>query len=161
MEDESTISNDEYDLVDIATKISFGVLVSFLYILGVYLHSQIIVTSKKDKEMTWKLDIINSVIISFHYGHVLIMYGVTYLVKDLYSYTGAWFCYTSKFITLSGNALTTGHSLIIAVMKYTMIVHYQKVRQFGQDKAKKIFLCINVIYPIYINCFTLQICISS
>ena len=153
MENEKTSSSDEYDIVDIATKITLGVLVLCLYILGVYLHSKIIVTSKKDKGMTWKLDIWNSVVISLHYAHVIIMYGMTYLVKDLYSYTGSWFCYSSKFITLSGNALATGHSLIIALMKFTMIVHQIKVRKFGQEKAKKIFFCINIIYPIYINCF--------
>ena len=46
-----------------------------------------------------------------------------------------------------------GHSLIIALMKYTMIVHDVKVRSFGQDKMKKIFLSITIIYPFYFLCF--------
>ena len=144
---------DVNDGVNFITEICMGVLVLCLYTLGIYLHSKIITTSKRDKEMTWKLDIVNSTVLSFHYGHVLIMKGITYLVKDLHFYTGSWFCYLSKVITISGNALVTGHSLIIALMKYIMIVHHIKVRRYGQEKVKKIFLCINIIYPIYIQCF--------
>ena len=153
MKKENTYTHDSNDCVNFMTEIFMGVLVLCLYSLGIYLHSKIITTSKRDKEMTWKLDIVNSTVLSFHYGHVLIMKGITYLIKDLYVYTGSWFCYLSKVITISGNALVTGHSLIIALMKYTMIVHHIKVRGYGQDKVKKIFLCINIIYPIYIQCF--------
>ena len=123
MEDEYGVTTDDSDIVAIITNVSLGVLVLCFYFIGVYLHSKIIVASKRDKEMTWKLDVINSVGISFHYAHVLILSGITYMIKDLYLYTGSWFCYLSKIITVSGMALVTGHSLIIAMMKYTMIVH--------------------------------------
>ena len=152
MEDEYAVTTDDSDRVGIITKVCLGVLVLCFYIIGVYLHSKIIVASKRDKEMTWKLDVINSVGISFHYAHVLILSGITYLIKDLYLYTGSWFCYLSKIITISGMALVTGHSLIIALMKYTMIVHQKRVMSFGQEKAKKIFIGINIMYPIYIQC---------
>ena len=152
MEDEYGVTTDDSDIVAIITNVSLGVLVLCFYIIGVYLHSKIVVASKRDKEMTWKLDVINSVGISFHYAHVLILSGITYMIKDLYLYTGSWFCYLSKIITVSGMALVTGHSLIIALMKYTMIVHQKRVMAFGQDKAKKIFIGINIMYPIYIQC---------
>ena len=152
MEDEYAANTDDSNIVGLITKVSLGVLVLCFYIIGVYLHSKIIVASKRDKEMTWKLNIINSVGISFHYAHVLILSAITYLIKDLYLYTGSWFCYLSKIITISGMALVTGHSLIIALMKYTMIVHHKKVMAFGQEKAKKIFMGINIMYPIYIQC---------
>ena len=77
------------------------------------------------------------------------MRGITYLIKDLHAYTGSWFCCAIKVITFSGNTLITGHSLIIALMKYTMIVHDVKVRAYGKEKMKKIFFWINIIYLIY------------
>ena len=152
MEDEHAANTDDSGIVEMITNASLGVLVLCFYIIGVYLHSKVIVASKRDKEMTWKLDVINSVGISFHYAHVLILSGITYLIKDLYIYTGSWFCYLSKIITLSGMAHVTGHSLIIALMKYTMIVHQNRVTAFGKDKVKKIFIGINIMYPIYIQC---------
>ena len=61
MEDEYCVTTDDSDMVAMITNVSLGVLVLCFYIIGVYLHSKIIVASKRDKEMTWKLDVINSV----------------------------------------------------------------------------------------------------
>ena len=149
MKSETEYPDDESHINDMMTEISMGVLALSFFIVGVYLHSKIIITSKRDKQMTWKLDVVNSLVIFFHYANILTMKGITYLVKDLHVYTGSFFCYVIKVITFSGNTLTTGHSLIIAVMKYTMIVHDIKVRAFGKDKMKKIFLWINIFCPIY------------
>ena len=122
----------------------------FVYAIGVVLHSKVILASKRDKEMTWKLDIVNSVMLIIHYAHVIIMYGITFLITDLYMYTGSWFCYASKAITMYGNVHVTGHSLIIALMKYVIIVQYVRVRKFGQNRVNRIFFWINFIYPAYI-----------
>jgi hypothetical protein len=43
----------------------------------------------------------------------------------------------------------TGHSFIIAIMKYVIIVQYIKVRKFGEENVKRIFFWINIIYPAY------------
>ena len=72
MKKENTYTHDSNDGVNFMTEIFMGVLVMCLYTLGIYLHSKFITTSKRDKEMTWKLDIVNSMVLSFHYGHVLI-----------------------------------------------------------------------------------------
>jgi hypothetical protein len=77
------------------------------------------------------------------------MYAITYIIKDLYTFTGEWFCYTSKALTLLGNTQVTGHSFIIAMMKYVIIVHYERVAKFGKHKIKTIFFWINLVYPIY------------
>ena len=74
------------------------------------------------------------------------------MIDDLYKYTGSWFCYSSKALAIIGNGNVSGHTFIIAVMKYVMIVHHEKVRHIGKEKAKKIFLVINVLYPIYMFC---------
>ena len=133
-----------------SVQIGMSVLAVFIYASGFFLHSKIISVSKRDKNITWMIDVSNSVMLMFHYAHVHVMHGVTIGVKDLYIYTGSWFCYASKAVTIYGNAYVTGHSFIIAIMKYVMILHQEKVRNFGQEKTKKILFWINIIYPAYI-----------
>lgn len=142
--------SDNTHPINTITEIVMFILALCIYIIGVFLHTKIIIVSKRENEMTWKLDIANSFMLMIHYAHVIAMYGITYIIQDLYTYTGEWFCYVSKALTFYGNAYVTGHSLIISLMKYVIIVQYEKVMNVGQDKVKQIFLWIKVFYPIYI-----------
>ena len=38
--------------------------------------------------------------------------------------------------------------MIICMMKYTIIVHWQTVRKFGEDKAKEIFFWLDLLLPV-------------
>ena len=84
------------------------------------------------------------------------MKGLTYVVQDLYTFTGRWFCYTSKALNMYGNVQVLHQTSIICAMKYVIIVKHQWTRKFGQEKLKTIFLCINILYPFFvIGVFTL------
>ena len=106
--------------IDIITQIIMGGVALSIFVVGLFFHTKVVCVSKKDKDVTWELDITNSIILVFHYGHAIIMNGVTMFVKDLYTYTGTWFCYASKAISLLGNTHSTGHSFVIAIMKYVI-----------------------------------------
>ena len=62
-----------------------------------------------------------------------------YVIENVHTYTGSWFCYTSKALTLIGNANCSGHTFIIAIMKYVMIVLHEKMRFIEKEKAQRIF----------------------
>ena len=136
--------------IDIITQIIMGGFALSIFVTGLFFTTKVICVSKKDRDVTWQLDMTNSIILMFHYGHVMLMHGVTMLVKDLYTYTGTWFCYASKTATLLGNAHATGHSFVISVMKYVIIVKYKKVLKFGREKVQRIFFWLNIVYPIYV-----------
>ena len=102
----------------------------------------------KEKSVTWKLDITNAIIVISHHLHCLLMEFVTLQVRDLYTYTGRWFCYTSMVLNYYGNIYTAGHSMIVGFMKYVLIVKWKKVMDVGEDKVKKIFFCVNRFYSI-------------
>ena len=124
------------------------IVVVCIYMVGLYLHTKIILVSRKDKGMTWKFDIFNSCAVLFHYGNAIVIYGVTYIVQDVSFYTGDWFCYLFKFFFMEGNIYVLKHSCFIAAMKYVIIVHYEWVKEFGgNEKIKKIFFWMKVIYP--------------
>ena len=39
---------------------------------------------------------------------------------------------------------------MISVMKCVIIVHWEKVRDYGEDKVKQIFFWLNIVYPLYV-----------
>jgi hypothetical protein len=130
-----------------STMIFQIVITLCVYLTGVYFHVKVIKISIKDKGMTWKLDLTNSFLLLVHHGHCVIMDIITYLIHDLHTYTGEWFCYTSKVINLYGKAYGEAHSLIISLLKYFIIVQWKHVRGFGQEKVKQWFFWINIVYP--------------
>ena len=129
--------------------IIFSICALCVYIIGLYFHTKIIIVSRKEKEMTWKLDVTNSSLLIAHFTYKLTMHGITYIVPDLYLFTGEWFCYASKFFTYYGTLYTSTHSLIVSVMKFFLIVHWKNVRNFGKDKVKEIFFFLNFLHPLF------------
>jgi hypothetical protein len=120
-----------------------------VYIIGFTLHIRIIKLSKKVKEaMTWKLDITNSSILLTLNSIAIVMHGVTYIVPDLHTYTGRWFCYTFIAVAHYSSLYHIGHSLVVSILKYVIIVHWQKIRAFGEEKFKEMIFWLNIFHPI-------------
>ena len=121
-----------------------------VYIIGVTLHIKIINLSKKTKEATtWKLDIANSLILLLLKPMTMLMRGVTYIVPNLYTYTGRWFCYTYRAAVHYSILYHIGHSLVVSILKYGIIVQWQKIRSFGEEKFKKVVFWLNIFHPIF------------
>ena len=117
-------------------------------IIGFYLHIKIIKVSYQENDVTWKLDITNSALLIFFTTHAILMHGLTYFVDDLYLYTGEWVCYTSKVLAFYGVLYIYGHSLIVSIMKYVIIVHWEMSRDIGRDKICGIFFLVNFLHPL-------------
>ena len=144
--------NSEHKKYDMNNSGLTGCLISGMCILtvGSYLHAKIVQTSVKEKGVTWKLDCANSCIVITHHIQCLIMEFVSYLIQDLHQYTGKWICYSSKVVSYYGNIHCVGHSTIIAFMKYTLIVNWEKVLEIGDEKIKNRFFWANIFYsPVY------------
>ena len=120
-----------------------------VYCSGVFLHIKIITISKREKELTWKLDITNSILTIAHFTNTLGIYIITYAVEDLYIFTGKWFCYVLKETRYMGGLSTTGHSLVVSLMKYVHIVHWEKTRAFDKEKVTEIFFWVHLLHPIF------------
>ena len=149
MKNNTIVDDDTLQPINKTIQIIMCLLVVFMYMCGVYINTKIIAVSKKEKYVTWMIDILNSMMLMIHYAHIILMYGITYLVEDLHLYTGIWFCYASKAMTVYGNTYVTGVSLIIAGLKYVIIVCYEKVIYFGEDRVKKFFFYLSIVYSFY------------
>ena len=120
-----------------------------IHCVGMYLHNKIIKTSRKEKRITWQLDITNSCMLMAHHTHCVFMDGITYMIQDLYMYTGEWFCYTSKAVGYYGNLYTVAHSMFVSILKYIIIVYWKKARNVGHEKIQRILFWINILFPAF------------
>ena len=130
------------------TELIFLSIAMCIYVIGAWFHIKIINVSRREKDATWQCDVTNSVLMVCIYFHSLVIHSLTIVVDNLYLYTGTWFCYTSKVISQYGNFYVLGHSLVISVMKYFLIVRWELVAQYGKEKVKKIFFWLNILHPI-------------
>ena len=81
----------------------------------------------------------------------LLVKRCTYSIPNLYALTGNWFCYITKCLIVIGGAHTTGHTVLISLIKYVVIVHYQSnIPSTKKEKVKTIFFWINAFYPILV-----------
>ena len=124
------------------------ILCFLCFIIGICLHAKIMSISWREKDITWKHDITNSIMLTCHYGHGILMHSMTHFFPDLHHYTGNWFCYVSRVLTYYGNLYSIGHSLIICCMKYVLIVKWEKASLYGKDKVINAFFFINIFHPV-------------
>ena len=139
----STVNSDIHPIL-----IALLVAAVVIYFCGVYFHVRIIQVSKKDKDITWKLDIANSIMMLFIYFQAIAMHGITYIITDLYTFTGQWFCYVFKVISTYSNIYVGGHALIISLTKYCIIIHWQKAREWGNEKVAMLYFWVNIMHPV-------------
>ena len=128
---------------------AFFVISIFIYIIGLSLHAKIILISKKEKWITWKLDVANSSLIIVHYANIILIHTTNIISNGFHVYTGAWFCYTSSAMVYYGVLYVTGHTFVVALMKYFIIVQWKFVRSFGKERIKEIFFWLNLLHPLF------------
>jgi hypothetical protein len=140
-------TNNKYGEVTIWNIVILPMVSVLVYLIGIHLHSKVIKVSLKEKDLTWKQDIAYSCVVIFHYTHSLLMYGITYIVQDLHTHTGNWFCYGFKALTYYGYLYIQSHTLIISMLKYCIIVRWKMARQIGHEKVKSFCFWANFAYP--------------
>ena len=135
----------DYNISGVTTVVLLWIFGSLTFFIGIFLHVRIITLSKREKDLTWKLDVTNSSLSIAHF--TIVLYGITYAVEDLHIYTGEWYCYLAKELRYYGSLNVTAHSLVVSIMKYILIIHWQKVRDFGKEKVTNIFFFVNFLHP--------------
>ena len=151
------LNNNSYEKVTYIDNGSNGHISAILHIivqavllgLGLILQVKIIIIARKEKGSTWQIHVCHSIILIIVYSYTIPFETLMYFAPSTSSYTGMWFCYISSFLILYCFHSILNHSLLVAVMKYTFIVHLEKVREFGTKKVQKIFLWINLCFPLF------------
>ena len=136
------VGETDTEVGDLKTAIVWIVILSVLYLVGLFLNIRIILISKKEKDITWKIDIAHSVVLIIYYLVRIVMETVSYTLPNLHIYTGKWFCYFFLCIKWYGVTSIAGYSTMISRMKYLLIV-----RNFGKEKTTQITFWCNLLYP--------------
>ena len=108
--------------VDITTVIIATLSLVLIYLVGLYFQIKIIKISKKDKDMTWKIDISHSIVMIVHFGFQILFETTTNVIPNLSRFTGSWFCHCALFVRLYCMISIVSHSLVTAIHKYFFIV---------------------------------------
>ena len=132
---------------NLPTVITVYIIVLCLYGIGVFLHVKIIMVAKKEKNLTWKIDISHSVLVLFLYAHMIYNHTITYVTPDIHKFTGDWLCYISKPVIVYTKLYITGHSMMISMLKYVIIVFDEKIRN-KKEEIKNRFFWINIFCPV-------------
>ena len=117
--------------------------------LGLILQVKIIIVARKEKGSTWQIHVCHSILLVIFYSYTIPFEALMYFSPFMSSYTVTWFCHVSSFLMVYCLHSILNHSLLVAVMKYTFIVHLETVREFGTRKVQKIFLWINLCFPLF------------
>ena len=131
------------------------VIQALLYIAGLLIQQKIISICWKDKDgKVWMIHMTHSISTLIYFAFYLPFFTVTSEISNLAEkYTGEWFCYLATFIITYGFTIITFNSLLIAIMKYVFIVRNEDVRMYGDEKALKVFLAINLCVPLFVATF--------
>lgn len=129
-------------------SISIVIATLCCYAIGSFLHIKIIRVSIEEKDLTWKIDIANSVLTLVYYGFSIFIHSITNMVPDLYTWTGTSFCYFSKVLLHYGLLYIIGHSMMISMLKYYVIVRPGAATDKVKKSLKMKFFWINLLHPL-------------
>ena len=131
------------------------IVLVLLYLVGVIIQAKITYVCWKEKDSkTWLIHMIYSMSTIIYFGFYLPLFIVTTEIPNLAAtYTGEWFCYLATFITVYGVTIITFNSLLVALVKYTFIVHHDRTIRKGEQKVQKIFCIINLSIPLFLALF--------
>ena len=118
-----------------------------IFLLGLYFQIQIIISSRRDKGVTWRIDMCNSIVMIIFYSFRILFEIITHFIPILHPYTGRWFCYIALFINMFGAISVISHSMIVSVYKYVYIVHNSLVRYIGVNKISIAFMWLSLFFP--------------
>ena len=137
-----------YSLFSFATIINITVQI-VLFFVGFFINLKVILVCWKDRETkTWRLQMAYSISIVLFFAFHLPFSVVSNAIPHLSDYTGEWFCNLATIIIMYGINVMTIHSLLIAIMKYVLIVHPLKALQIGHEKIEKIFFALYLAIPL-------------
>ena len=132
---------------DFKTFVIANSFLVIIFLIGLYLQIKIIVASKVEKGVTWRIDMCNSIVMIIFYSFRIVGEIIIYNVPVLHVYTGKWFCYVALFINMFGAFSVISHSLVVSVYKYVFIVHQKLIRYVGVDNASLASFWISLVLP--------------
>ena len=115
-------------------------------IVGEYVNSKVLHLMKRQNGLLTEITTFLTYTLMIYCPLGVIFSTTVDFVHPINEVIGDWYCHSfSIFIDICGNLLLS-HSMFCALMRYVFILHLEKVRCYGKDRAKRYFLILYVLY---------------
>ena len=131
----------------VSEVVAFLVRISLLSI-GTFLNLKMIHICRKEKDKVWMITVTRSVAAIFLMIGAVMWQALTDHVPRFSDYTGVSICYMAAFMYVYLPYMIVFESLFVSIIKYIFIVHQAKSMNYGEEKIKKRFFCVNILHPL-------------
>ena len=134
-------------------KISIPVLVIYIliFLAGSYVHYHLWKMLQREENLVSHVLKAYVIVQMIFWPFSFIFGSVTSNIYPLAEITGSWICIFGFFVIYPGLIFINFHTTIMAIMRYTFIVHDKKVASFGKQRTKDIFHRILGFVPIFMS----------
>ena len=80
----------------------------------------------------------------------LFLISITDWIHLVSEVIGKWFCTVGWILTFLSWTIISFHSFVTATMRYFFIVHQEKVKKYGKEKTKRVFLILSFFIPLIV-----------
>ena len=143
---------------DLQCNITIETLIAALfrlvfYVIGFIINIQMVFVCWKSRKTnkTWQLHISYCISSTVFFAYIIPFSLISHAIPNLSRYTGEGICYVSSFIILFNTWIIQINSLMVAISKYILIVHWKNALLFGHAKIQWIVCSISLLIPLYIT----------
>ena len=131
----------------VIASISFTTRVAII-IIAEFIQAKVLVLIKKENGLV--NDVARLYIISLMIGgpFLILFSSLIEFIHPASDVIGNWFCFVGSFMYNLCFYIMSFHSFVVALMRYFFIVHEQKVKKYGKEKVKRIFLFLSFLVPL-------------
>ena len=131
------------------TALSFFVLRCLFMILAEFFNFRVLLMVQKENSILTDVTKLQAYTIMIALPIRLVFITSTDFIHPLNEVVGQWVCSGYWFIEKISTQMVTCHSLTVALLRYSFIIHNDKVSVFGKEKLKKLFWYLTICIPIF------------
>jgi hypothetical protein len=136
---------------DPAVSSVFTSIMALILLIGVYLHTKLFVRLGKETGLVQNVTMVFVIAQMIHWPVTVSMITLTNFVHPLNDVIGQWICTTAWFVSYYLCNVISSHSFMAALMRYFYIVHHEKVKSWGKENFKRLFLFLVMFIPLLIT----------
>ena len=136
-----------YNGVSVGTLLHISAQI-LLFSIGTFIQVKLICLSYKERGKCWQIYVVHSVVLIISFTFIIPFVAIMHFIPLLSQHVGYWVCYVASFITYYSFYSIAAHSLVISVMKYLQVVHFQKVRKWKETTLMHCIFIINLLHPL-------------
>ena len=121
-----------------------------LLILAEFIHIKLFQMVKKENGLVKDVTQLYSLTLMISCPIWILFISITDWINPANEVIGQWFCTIGWISTFLAWNIISFHSFIVAVMRYVFIVHEEKVKNYGKEKARRIFLYLSFFIPLIV-----------